>query len=480
MCGIGCVWFRESVDVEILEKMLEATEKRGKDAFGYAIIRYDKTEDDYVLFDINRYGKSYSEIKQNINLFTVLKVGDIIIWNNRAKPMTEFSSVDGDDRTIQPIWYRDEGIIMVHNGVVSNEDEKFKRRTKIDSEFFIHRYLKNGRNIKKTAEEMIGGSAYIYVDLRRDILGVVRDFRPLGKAYKKGVGYFVMTDTDEFYNVFGDMDVAIWENFYYSNIQQFTTNEVDLNSGLINRKEFEPNYISSLPEQDPNKVLVMSSGGVDSSVAACVAAKLLRKEVTLVHFDIKQKNNPGEIRAVNYLREFLRCRLDYVDLRWLGSYGKSVLTDNQLKVPSGSVKSNLKNTVCWVPARNLIMLSCLMGVAEAIGASEIYNGFTQEEGTVYNDNSTSFFNAMNYVSDFGTLKRPKVKTILGNLMKPEVIKLGWYFGLDFSQLWSCDTYNEKTGKECGECGACTLKALALEHAKQLDRPPEEIINRLKY
>jgi len=465
MCGIGLAWFRQGVDESILEQMLLATEKRGRDAFGCVTIRNGEVLDRF--YSPRTYYESGFTTKN-------LQVDDIVIWNNRARPMTELPSTGME--TIQPIVYKAEGLVVVHNGVVANENEKFYRRTKLDSEFFIKRYLASGRNAVKAVEQTVGGSAYIVVDLKREKIIAIRDFKPLGKAYKKGIGYFIMSDREEFNPIFGDMDVAVWEDFYYSDLEPFTVNEIDINSGLIGRITFEPNYISSLPEKNVAKALVLASGGIDSSVAACIAKQHLNRHVTLVHFELGHKSSKGERKAVEYLAEFLDAPLRNIDMQWLGAYGRSVLTDPNLEVPTGDGQ-NLKNTVCWTPARNLVMVSALMALAEALGAAWIYNGWSLEEEGAYPDNSLDFFRTLNEVANFGTLTRPRVVMLEANLMKPEIVKLGRYFEIDFSRLWSCDTYEGKN--ECGKCGACHLKRLALEQEKFLDRSVEDILSRVR-
>jgi len=467
MCGISCIWFKEGVDYKITDTIMRSIEKRGKDAFGYVIIRDKK------IYKVEKFDKSYSD--SNV-VWDDLKVNDILLANCRARPMTELPSTD--ESTIQPIIYEDEGIVLVHNGVVANEQEVFERKTKIDSEVFLYRYLKHGRQAIPAVEETVGGSAYIMVDLKREMLIAIRDFKPLGKAYIRGIGYFIQSDREEFYNICGNMDVAVWEWFYYSDLTPFCVQEIDINSGLINGRPFEPLYRSSLLKKNDNKVLVIASGGVDSSVAACVAKYHLNKEVELVHFNFGQKSQKGELKSVQYLSELLKCKLHIINLPWLGTLGASPLTSPSIEVPKGEVKENLKSTICWTPARNLVFLSVAASIAEATGASEVYNGFSLEEEGAYPDNSLDFFRSMNSVLDFGTLTRPRVKMIEANLMKPELITLALFYGLDFNKLWSCDTYNE-TEKECKVCGACTLKQLAINQSLTLDRTVDEILARVR-
>ena len=592
MCGIGLAWFREGVDRDILTRMFGETERRGRDAFGAVLVRGDE------IIDLARFPVSYSA--SGWKLPDIFKVGDIVIWNCRARPMTEKPSTGPS--TIQPLVYKDEGLVVAHNGVVANEDSEFD----LDTELFVRRYLGCGRDMAQAASKTVGGSAYLIVDLKRKAIIAARDFKPLAKAYVKGIGYLCLSDSRMFERILGRMDVAVWENFYHSSFEPFTSNEIDIDSGLIRIRDFKPKYVSHLPEPDPKKALSLASGGIDSSVAACIAVKKLGWDLTLCHFDHCQKSEVGERSAVEYLADFLGCDLKIIDLKWLGRLGHSVLTDPNLGVPLGQSRLNLKSTVCWTPARNLVMASSAMAIAESIGASKILNGWTlEEEGclvggeqnkvrlwdgslrspeevvegdqlvaldldsgefvptsvvkvwqyttedlirlsykyggseqiilctkghhfyvegvgwrradelgegknyirlfdggvsrasivweatpvpvTVYDftcvphhnycvngvlshnsypDNSLDFFRTLNAVSDFGTLRRPRIVMLEANLMKPEIVRIGRYFGLDFGKLWSCDTWS--ADGECGKCGACTLKGLALEQERTLD------------
>ena len=473
MCGIGAIYFREGVNLDVLHQMIKATEKRGTTSFGITRITPRESNNDHALSEdvrlasIKHVGSfssanlSADDLGQRLDI----RKGDLVIWNCRARPMTEVDSTD--DASVQPIIYEDYGLVMSHNGVVANDEETtLERRTPIDSEIFLHKYIETGSDTRRAVEQVVGGSAYIMYDDDRDMLIVVRDYQPLGKAYLRGLGYMIMSDVDEFAPILGPMDVAIWEYFYYSDLAPYQINEIDLDSGCITVKAFEPKFASSLPTPDKQKAVVLASGGVDSSVAAVLAAKYAGKDVTLVHTRLGQKSDGGELQAVQYLAEFLGAELKIIDMGWLGALGNSPLTDPNIEIPQGDSRFNLKSTVCWTPARNLVMLSALVAVAEGVGATTIYNGFTLEESGSYPDNSQDFFKGFNNLANFGTLTRPQVRMIEANLMKPEIIVLGQHFGLDFSKLWSCD-WTPEDMHECGTCGACTLKKLALDQAEEL-------------
>ena len=128
MCGIGMVWFREGVEFDILEKMLNATEDRGHDAFGLIVLGPSEKSIAVKYTAKGRYSNHYNEIWDELPKH--VNVGDIVLWNNRAKPMTELESNDED--TVQPIVYPGEKVALVHNGVVANEDEEFEYMFKWD------------------------------------------------------------------------------------------------------------------------------------------------------------------------------------------------------------------------------------------------------------------------------------------------------------------------------------------------------------
>jgi len=379
MCGIGLIWFRESVDKTLIHQMASSIEKRGTHSFGLYV---QKRGGGGLSFKVlGPYTKS--TLPTTVNDMA-LDVGSVVLMCARAKPMTEVASTSLS--SIPPIIYRDEGLILAHNGCVANEDDLgFKPRTTLDSERWLYRYLNNGRNARDTMSQMVGGGAYLVIDNEREVIIAARDFKPLGKAYIRGVGYMIQSDYEEFGNLLGEMDINVWEDFYWSSFDPYSVNEIDLRSGMIRKRQFEPTFVSSLPPQDPTKVLVLSSGGIDSSVAACIAKFYLGRTPVLCHFDHGQKSEPGEQRAVRYLAEFLGCEHHTFPLQWLGALGSSVLTDPSRSVPQSEARSNLKNTVCWTPARNLVMCSALMAIAEASGASEIYNGWSLEEEGAYPD-----------------------------------------------------------------------------------------------
>jgi 7-cyano-7-deazaguanine synthase len=465
LCGIGAIrWLREPIK-EVLVDLLLKSELRGFDATGIVSLSKEGT-----LYERKAHLRASEFIDSTAfhkNFLDKMQVGDTILWNCRAQPVTEVESLGGD--TIQPIVSGQGGVILTHNGVVSEDKEltekySLKRETAIDSEVIALLYGKLGHRGLKTIESMMtklaGGFAFIMIDIRKPSrIYLARDFKPL--SLHKTKDYIAVASEERFFSVY--------KKVYGSrvvNIPPYTSCVLNPVTKYEKWVRIYPKRISHLPSENWKKALVLASGGVDSSTAAIVAVKLHKMDVTMVHFDHGQKCEEREWEAVQNIARQIGVSCRRVDLKWLGALGHSPLTDSEIDIPK-SERRNVKSTVAWTPGRNLVMLSCLSALAESTGAKYIYTGFTLEESGSYPDNELDFFLTFNEVLKFGTLLRPKLRLVLERLMKPETLLLGHYLGLDYSLTWSCDgpgIYENEKWLPCGECGACHNRRLSFLRA----------------
>jgi len=265
MCGITAFFARESsIDRKHLDTLFSWTEKRGKDGFGFVLIKRNsegKRTIHLTYKDIEPYSKCKDYVLNMIQDHDGIEIGDLIIGISRAAPETEpETDPTRIDQTLQPIVSTKDGLAVVHNGAVmrrihqelidwAKESEKYQFTTDIDSESILAAYIKYNRNMKDTFEYLSGGFASIIYDEVKDMLYVVNDHMQISHGYIRGLGFFLHSDNDAIgeviYNYLGATrdGMFIWENFYHHFLDGGAIREIDLQSGFMRKEKYMPRYI---------------------------------------------------------------------------------------------------------------------------------------------------------------------------------------------------------------------------------------------
>lgn len=218
------------------------------------------------------------------------------------------------------------------------------------------------------------------------------------------------------------------------------------------------------------KAVVLLSGGLDSAtVLAMVRARGL--EAHCLSFRYGQRHDV-ELRAAERVARALGAaswRVAEVDLR---AFGGSALTD-AIEVPKGRDTSAMAGEipVTYVPARNTIFLSFALGLAEVIGARELFIGANAVDYSGYPDCRPQFLEAFERLANLATRagveattdeERFHVRAPLVSLTKAEIVQEGVRLGVDYGLTWSC--YDPRppsvAGGEplaCGACDSCLLR-----------------------
>ena len=236
--------------------------------------------------------------------------------------------------------------------------------------------------------------------------------------------------------------------------------------------------LDGLPSRGPEegdsavsrRAVVLLSGGIDS--ATCLAiARSQGFEPICLSIDYGQRHQIELKRA----REIARAagaefRVVSVDLRAIGG---SSLT-GEFPVPKSRSTSEMASgiPVTYVPARNTIFLALALGMAEVVGAQDIFIGVNAIDYSGYPDCRPEFIRAFESLARLATRAgvegaRCSIHAPLSAMTKAQIIREGAKLGVDYSLTHSC--YDPAPdGAACGQCDSCILRRRGFEEAGVAD------------
>jgi len=212
----------------------------------------------------------------------------------------------------------------------------------------------------------------------------------------------------------------------------------------------------NMQDQRGLKVINLLSGGLDSSTLLAWAVSQ-GYEVTALSFDYGQRHN-RELESAKKIARYYKVDHNIMKLD-LRSIGGSALTDN-IEIPDyGMEEIGKEIPVTYVPARNTILLSIALGLAEVKGAKKILIGANSIDYSGYPDCRPEYFKAINEAFRLGTKRGVEgdpieVEAPLLHMTKSDIVILGSRLGLPFELTWSCYRGGEKA---CGRCDSCKLR-----------------------
>jgi 7-cyano-7-deazaguanine synthase len=218
--------------------------------------------------------------------------------------------------------------------------------------------------------------------------------------------------------------------------------------------------MSQLAKSSKAQVLVVLSGGMDSTVCAALAVRDFGAENTAaLHIDYGQRTEKRERQAFQEICERLgiATRME-VHTSFFHKIGGSALTDKHIAVPEACAEIGSEIPVTYVPFRNAHFLSAAVSWAEVLGAERIYIGAVQQDSSGYPDCRPEFYAAFNEAVRTGTKEgKIRIETPLIALRKAEIVRLGLELGAPFDLTWSCYSREDRA---CGVCDSCVLRLRA--------------------
>jgi 7-cyano-7-deazaguanine synthase len=216
-----------------------------------------------------------------------------------------------------------------------------------------------------------------------------------------------------------------------------------------------------------SKIVVLASGGLDSTVTAAIA-KSEGYELYFLTIDYGQRHRT-EIGCVQKISDFFEVKEHKIIQLDLRIFGGSALTD-QIPVPIHQSARDGKQQipVTYVPARNTIFLSLAVAYAEVLGASSISFGANIRDYSGYPDCRPEFIQAFKEVARLGTRMGMEGQQIdilapLLFLTKSEIIQKGHALGVPFQ--WTNSCYNPGLqNRPCGQCDSCVIRQEGFKEA----------------
>jgi 7-cyano-7-deazaguanine synthase len=222
------------------------------------------------------------------------------------------------------------------------------------------------------------------------------------------------------------------------------------------------------------RVVVLCSGGLDSTVAAA-EARAAGYELYLLSVNYGQRH-AVELKRVPEIAAALDAKRHLVVDVDLRAFGGSALTD-AVPVPKDrpdeAIGAGIPPT--YVPARNTIFLSLALAWAEVLGAEAIYFGANVLDYSGYPDCRPEFLQAFEALARQGTKAgveggRIRVEAPLLRMTKADIIRRGAALQAPLHLTHSCYDPDEQ-GRACGRCDSCRLRRKGFAEAKIPDPTP---------
>ena len=203
--------------------------------------------------------------------------------------------------------------------------------------------------------------------------------------------------------------------------------------------------------------VVLLSGGLDSATVLAIA----REQGFVCHclsFDYGQRHR-AELIAADKVAQALGAASHRTLKLDMGQIGGSALTDTSIAVPTEGVQPGIP--VTYVPARNTVMLSLALGLAEVLGAQDIFVGVNAVDYSGYPDCRPEYIAAFEQMANLATKagvegSRLNIHAPLIDLSKAQIVTEGTRLNVPYALTVSCYQADDD-GRACGVCDSCRLR-----------------------
>lgn len=221
---------------------------------------------------------------------------------------------------------------------------------------------------------------------------------------------------------------------------------------------------------DVKKVAVSLSGGLDSTTLVCMLTKHYGAEnVFAISYYYKQKQSIElELAKATCLK--LGINHSVHDISFLGDIAGKVsanIQGSEIAMPTIQDILGVPQPVTYVPFRNLIFSSILLGFAEANDCGAVALGIQSQDLYSYWDCSQAFTALLQDICNQNRLHQIQIFTPFVSLGKSDEIAIGTEIGVDYALTLTC--YNpDDNGVSDGTCPSCAERIMAFAENKIVD------------
>ena len=219
------------------------------------------------------------------------------------------------------------------------------------------------------------------------------------------------------------------------------------------------------------RAVVLLSGGLDSTTCLAMAKAAGFEPVCLcVAYGQRHAVEIDRARAVAKAFGVADFRVLSLDLRAIGGSALTADVEVPRDRPEGEMAHGIP--VTYVPARNTILLGLALGLAEVVGASDLYIGVNAVDYSGYPDCRPEFIRAFEQLATLATKagvegSKFTVHAPLSGMTKADIIKAGTALGVDYGLTHSCYDPSPE-GLACGRCDSCQLRRKGFREAGVAD------------
>jgi 7-cyano-7-deazaguanine synthase len=208
------------------------------------------------------------------------------------------------------------------------------------------------------------------------------------------------------------------------------------------------------------RAVVLCSGGLNSAVAAAVAAS--DHELAMLHARFGHRAaQREEICFKKQVASFDAAHALCIDMPHVEQIGGNARVSRKLPIEDALAIGEGRST-SHIPGLIGSLLGAAFQWASVIGATKIFLGVSEDlgppgprTGSIYPDHCREYVELLKYAYRFASDAKPlSLETPVIDLSRTEIIKLGSRLGAPFDLTWSCIS---SASEPCGGCLGCATR-----------------------